>query len=193
MIYAKYDKTTGSVLGHYAPDIHPALFDASGNPLSDDMVALTEDQHQASIIGGIRIVSGVPTPYIYQPSIEELRQVKLIWVSQQVAENITDGFTSAAAGVPATYDSQEVDQDNIKTLYIASQNPSFGTVQVRAVVAGQNTKSILTHTPAQMQTLVSDMARHVSTCKAHGWELQAAVANATSASDLDALAWPSEE
>jgi len=192
MIYAKYDKTTGQVLGHYTPDIHPALFDANESPLADDLVALTPEQHQRSIYGGIQIVSGVPTDYVYQPSIEELRAVKLGWVDSQVAEHITAGFISSASGVTATYDSEEVDQDNIKTLYIASQDPSFGAIPVRAVVSGQTAKSVLMHTPAQLQTLVSDMARHISTCKMRGWSLQSAVAQASSALELDSLAWDEE-
>ena len=72
MIFAKYDKTTGQILGHYTPEIHASMFD-QGNPLSDDLIALTPEQHNLSVYGCLKIIDGVATEYTPEPSPEEAK------------------------------------------------------------------------------------------------------------------------
>lgn len=124
------------------------------------------------------------------------KSAKLAQVDTWTAAAITGGFTSAATGVSARYDSEQVDQDNIKTMYLASLSSAFetdvtyaGHIPIRARAEGATAKTVLLHDKAQMQTLVDDMARHIGACKKRGWEMQSAVAAATTAAELDEIAW----
>lgn len=130
-------------------------------------------------------------------SLDATRNAKLQQIDTWTATAITSGFTSAATGITATYDSTEADQQNIMLMLQAAQTADFAThpiykgqIPIRAVPKGQTSKVVLQHSAAQMQQLVIDMALHIGACKQKGWQLQEAVAAAETAEELEAIKWP---
>lgn len=129
--------------------------------------------------------------------IEKMCAEKLQIIDTWTATAITSGFTSAATGVTATYDSAEADQQNIMLMLQAAQTADFAThtvykgqIPIRAVPEGQSSKVVLQHNAAQMQQVVIDMALHIGTCKQKGWLLQEAVTAAKTAEELESIKWP---
>lgn len=129
--------------------------------------------------------------------LEESRNTKLQQVDTWTASAITSGFISAAAGVIATYDSTEADQQNIMLMLQAAQNANFAThpvyngkIPIRAVPEGQFSKVVLQHNAAQIQQLVIDMALHIGACKQTGWKLQEEAAAAKTIEEIHAIKWP---
>ncbi len=130
-------------------------------------------------------------------AISVLRAEKLQQIDTWTATAITSGFTSAATGITAVYDSTEADQQNIMLMLQAAQTADFaihpiykGQIPIRAVPEGQTSKVVLQHNAAQLQQVVIDMALHIGVCKQKGWQLQAAVAEAETAEKLEAIEWP---
>ncbi len=130
-------------------------------------------------------------------SLEDLKPAKLQQVETWTASAITSGFISAAAGVIATYDSTEADQQNIMLMLQAAQNANFAThpvykgkIPIRAVPEGQFSKVVLQLNAAQMQQLVIDMALHIGACKQTGWKLQEEAAAAKTVEEIHAIKWP---
>jgi hypothetical protein len=130
-------------------------------------------------------------------NLEESKTAKLQRVDTWTATAITSGFTSAATGTTATYDSTEADQQNIMLMLQAAQTADFAThpiykgqIPIRAVPEGQDSKVILQHNATQMQQLVIDMALHIGACKQKGWQLQEAVTAAEITEELEAIEWP---
>lgn len=130
-------------------------------------------------------------------STKELKTIKLQQIDTWTATAITSGFTSAAAGITAVYDSTEADQQNIMLMLQAAQTPDFAThpiykgqIPIRAVPEGQSSKFVLQHNTSQMQQVVIDMALHIGACKQKGWQLQQEVAEAETVEELDHIAWP---
>lgn len=133
----------------------------------------------------------------YAPTLEEVKTAKLQQVDTWTATAITGGFSSAATGITALYDSTEADQQNIMLMLQAAQTADFAThpvykgqIPIRAVPEGQTSKVVLQHNAAQMQQLVINMALHIGVCKQKGWQLQEAVAAAETAEEMDDIAWP---
>lgn len=130
-------------------------------------------------------------------SAEELKTTMLQQIDTWTATAITSGFTSAATGVTAVYDSTEADQQNIMLMLQAAQTADFAThpvykgqVPIRAVPEGQFSKVVLQHNTSQMQQVVIDMALHIGACKQKGWQLQQAAAEAKTVEELERIAWP---
>lgn len=84
-MYAKYDKQTGQILGHYSLDIHTNMFDNDGLPLSDDMMLLTDDEWQLSVQGYIKIVDGKAVEFEPVISLVDLKVAKLEEIKQQIS------------------------------------------------------------------------------------------------------------
>lgn len=129
--------------------------------------------------------------------IEKIRAEKIQQIDTWTATAITGGFTSAATGTTATYDSAEADQQNIMLMLQAAQTADFAThpiykgqIPIRAVPEGQTGKVILQHNAAQMQQVVIDMALHIGASKQKGWLLQEAVTAAETVEGLEAIEWP---
>jgi len=87
--------------------------------------------------------------------IEKIRAEKIQQIDTWTATAITGGFTSAATGTTATYDSAEADQQNIMLMLQAAQTADFAThpiykgqIPIRAVPEGQTGKVILQHNAA---------------------------------------------
>lgn len=187
-----------------------ALFDNQGNRITTyvegihetipaEAIAITEEEQQLYCTGEyMRGEDGKPVKRpAYVPALKELKANKLQQVDTWTATAITSGFTSAATGATATYDSTEADQQNIMLMLQAAQTADFAThpvykgqIPIRAVPAGQTSKVVLQHSAAQMQQLVIDMALHIGTCKQKGWLLQEAVAAAETVEEIDAIKWP---
>ena len=158
-------------------------------------IELIDITNVANVQEGYDYINGVfVDPYVF--NLQEEIDNKLEWVSRQVESHIINGFKSSAVGTLNTYDSQIVDQDNIKLMHQASLSPNFdtdpvyqGQVPIRAIPDCQTDKVILMHNKAQLQLLIDDMARHIGACKVRGWQLQDQVNAATTKEELDAIVW----
>jgi hypothetical protein len=129
--------------------------------------------------------------------LEKAKAAKLLQIDTWTAQHITARFVSSAVGTPNTYDSEQVDQENIKLMHQASLSPSFdtdlvyqGQVPIRAIPERATEKVILMHNKTQLQSLIDDMARHIGSCKKQGWDLQVQVAVATTVTEVEAIIWP---
>ena len=133
----------------------------------------------------------------YVPTLDEQKVVRLQQIDTWTAASITGGFVSLASDQAAKYDSDKDDQSNLMLMLQAAQSPDFAThpiyqgkIPLRAVPVGQTEKVVLQHDATQMRQVVDDMALHIGACKQKGWQLQAAVAAATTAEEVEAIKWP---
>lgn len=129
-------------------------------------------------------------------ALEIARADKLCFISNTAKDAYTGGFTSAATGITLIYDSQEDDQNNLKTLFIVTLSESFSTdplyngfVTIRAKESTNGEKSKYLHTKDQMSVLVLDLAKHISTIKDKVWELQEKTKAATTITELEGINW----
>lgn len=168
------------------------IYQVKFNPLHIELVNITG---MVDIVAGLGYKDG--QFYVIDAfNLDEAKVTKLKFVDSQVESHIVNGFQSSASGSKHTYDSQVVDQDNIKLMHQASLSPDFdtdpiyqGQVPIRAIPDGQTDKVILMHNKAQLQLLIDDMARHIGACKMRGWQLQDQVNAATTKEELDVIVW----
>ena len=170
------------------------------NGIPKEAIEITDEEQELYATGLYMrdVVTALPVLIPEQgPTLEELKKNKLADTDRWTASAITGGFTSAATGITAKYDSTEADQQNIMLMLQAAQTADFAThpiykgkIPIRAVLEGQTSKVVLQHNAAQMQQVVIDMALHIGTCKQKGWLLQEAVAAAKTAEELGAITWP---
>lgn len=191
-MYQAHYTADGTIKGFYIVGLHPNI--------PTPTLEITTEQHADYFARGQnhRVIEGV---WMYvepeEPTPEEQQAAKLQEIDTWTAQHITGGFVSSALGASHTYDSEQVDQDNIKLMHAASMSPSFetdptyqGHVPIRAIPVGQTVKVVLMHNKTQLQALIDDMARHIGSCKQIGWQLQATVAAATTKEELNVIVWP---
>lgn len=128
-------------------------------------------------------------------TLEEKKSAKLEEVLLWTSKNIEDGFTSLASGESRYYDSKQEDQNAYYIAYMASQSPDFethpvykGKIPVRCRLVKEtpfDKKEIVYLSKEQLQKLIDDLAIHIATCKAKGWELQNLVNNAKSEEEVN--------
>ena len=138
----------------------------------------------------------LPLPAPVESSLEVLKADKLLFISNTARDAYTNGFTSSATGSALIYDSQEDDQNNIKTLFLISLSSNFATdplymgyvtLRAREEAGGEKLKYL--HSKEQMEVLVGDLAKHISTIKENVWNLQDKVKAANTKEDLDKVNW----
>lgn len=170
-----------------------------GNPVDGYIQSETQiDTINNRYIGGTwqKVVNPVAIVLQNEPTLEDEKSLKLSMIDSWIAIAITNGFLSRASGITYLYDSEQVDQENIKLMHQASLDPTFdtdpvyqGQVPIRGVPEGEVSKEIVMHSKSQLQALISDLARHIGACKVRGWQLQAEVAAATTQEELEAIVW----
>jgi len=137
--------------------------------------------------------------------LTQAQQQQLAILDLAAANAYTAGFTSTATGTELWYDSDTDSQTVINRQYqIALNNPSVysattfftgapvGTTPVRSKInqaALDSTKIVNYLTASQMVQLGNDLAVAWSAVKAHLWEQQAAVNNATTVTAVQAINW----
>lgn len=190
--------------------MYKAIFDSRGNRITSyrtdihtnipsEAIEISDaDQALYATNEYIRGADGRPQlkpPYV--PTLDELKAAKLLEIDTWTAQHITTGFVSTAAGAPHKYDSEKEDQQNLILMLQAALSADFAThpvyqghIPIRAIPEGQAEKIILQHDAAQIQAVVNDMSRHIGSCKQIGWQLQAAVAAATTKEELNVIVWP---
>ena len=138
----------------------------------------------------------IPLPTPVESTLEVLKADKLLFISNTARDAYTGGFTSSATGPTLLYDSQEDDQNNIKTLFLISLSSNFSTdplymgyvtIRAREVAGGDKIKYL--HSKKQIEVLVEDLAKHISTIKEKVWNLQDQVKAANTKESLDKVNW----
>lgn len=170
------------------------------NDIPVEAIEITNEEQELYATGLYMrdVVTALPVLIPEQgPTLVEFKKNKLADIDRWTASAITDGFTSAATEVTATYDSTEADQQNIMLMLQAAQTTDFAThpvykgqIPIRAVPEGQTSKVVFHHNAEQMQQVVIDMALHIGMCKQKGWKLQEAVAAAETVEEIEAIKWP---
>ena len=127
-----------------------------------------------------------------EPTLDELKSLKLAEVDAWTAHKITGGFISEATGEPVTYDSDKDTQLtmqgialNVNTEQFAEKYPKGCPVRGYAVDA--KVKSIYWLNAQQVLNWCADLSMHIGTCKQDGWAKQAEVQAAQSKEDLDKI------
>lgn len=127
-----------------------------------------------------------------EPTLDELKSLKLAEVDTWTAHKIIGGFTSSCSGEPVRYDSDKDTQLtmqgialNVGSEQFAQQYPAG--CPVRGYVDGADTKTVLFLTAEQVLEWCADLSMHIGACKQQGWIKQAQVEAALSKEDLDAI------
>lgn len=195
-----------------------ALFDEQGNRVTTyiegihetiprEAIAITEEEQNLYATNQyIRGEDGKPVKRpAYVPTLEKLKASKLVEMSNAAASAYVSGFYSAASGVKLYYDSEIEDQNLISGVYARTKEPDWKTKERypgvapagKAPIRARPRKDSLTADKTvqlldaeELKVLVDDLDSHLYTVKAMHWQLQAAVAVAETAEEIDAIKWP---
>lgn len=132
------------------------------------------------------------TVKVVEPTIEELKENKLIEINYWTECKIINGFTSSCSGQAVKYDSDKDTQLTMQGIALNVDTPLFAEkypqgCPVRGYAEGESTKTIFWLTPEQVMQWQADLSIHIGTCKQQGWLKQDEVAKATSKEDLDKI------
>lgn len=176
-------------------------------PIPEGFIPITADEQSLySSNLYIRGEDGQPVEKpIETPSLAMLKTRKLSTLERAAAKAYISGFYSTASGEKLYYDSEEEDQTLINGVYARTKEPDWETKERysgvapagKAPIRARPTKeSPATDKTVQilntegLKTLVDDLDSHLYTVKATHWQLQAAVATAETAEELEAIVWP---
>lgn len=166
--------------------------------LEKGFVLITEEDYQLLIgnIDGHEYIHNSDGSYSKyespEPTLEELKAIKLSEVDVWTESKITGGFISECTGEIVRYDS---DKDTQLTMQCIALNVSTERFKneypdgcpVRGYKDGETVKTIQYLNASQVYTWCADLSSHVGACKQQGWSKQAEVAAALSKEDLDAI------
>lgn len=131
---------------------------------------------------------------ILEESLTNAKANKLSESKGWTAAEIIGGFWSSASGTRCKYDSDDNDQDNLKLMQSICHSEAFatdpeyqGVIPIRAVPEGATDKTVLYLTPAQMDTLIEDLARHIGACKKRGWQRESEIKALTTVAQVKAF------
>ena len=166
--------------------------------LEKGFVLITEEDYQLLIgnIDGHEYIHNSDGSYSKyespEPTLEELKAIKLSEVDVWTESKITGGFISECTGEIVRYDS---DKDTQLTMQCIALNVSTERFKneypdgcpVRGYKDGETVKTIQYLNAAQVYRWCADLSSYVGACKQRGWSKQAEVAAALSKEDLDAI------
>lgn len=168
--------------------------------LEKGFVLITEEDYQLLIgnVDGkeyIRNADGTYSEYTSpEPTLEELKAIKLSEVDAWTERKITGGFTSRCTGSPVRYDSDRDTQNTVSsdlnTIYLSPEkfNENFPNgYPMRGYPENANIKQVYFLTKEQLLQWNVDLGLHRGTCKQNGWVKQAQVEAALSKEELDAI------
>lgn len=127
-----------------------------------------------------------------EPTLEELKAIKLSEVDAWTERKITGGFISECTGEIVRYDSDKDTQLTMQGIALNVSTERFKNeypdgCPVRGYKEGETVKTIQYLNASQVYTWCADLSSHVGACKQQGWSKQAEVAAALSKEDLDAI------
>lgn len=129
-----------------------------------------------------------------EPTLEELKAIKLSEVDAWTESKITGGFISECTGEIVRYDSDKDTQltvsSDLNTINSALDKFSEHYPEgypMRGYPEGRLDKSVYYLSVEQLIKWNVDLGLHRGKCKQQGWEKQAEVAAALSKEDLDAI------
>lgn len=127
-----------------------------------------------------------------EPTLEELKAIKLAEVDAWAEGKITGGFTSECTGEIVRYDSDKDTQLTMQGIALNVSTERFKNeypdgCPVRGYKEGETIKTIQYLNASQVYTWCADLSSHVGACKQQGWSKQAEVAAALSKEELDAI------
>ena len=127
-----------------------------------------------------------------EPTLEELKAIKLSEVDVWTESKITGGFISECTGEIVRYDSDKDTQLTMQGIALNVSTERFKNeypdgCPVRGYKDGETVKTIQYLNASQVYTWCADLSSHVGACKQQGWSKQAEVAAALSKEDLDAI------
>ena len=168
--------------------------------LEKGFVLITEEDYQLLIgnVDGkeyIRNADGTYSEYTSpEPTLEELKAIKLSEVDAWTERKITGGFISECTGEIVKYDSDKDTQltvsSDLNTINSALDKFSEHYPEgypMRGYPEGRLDKSVYYLSVEQLIKWNVDLGLHRGKCKQQGWEKQAEVAAALSKEDLDAI------
>lgn len=166
--------------------------------LEKGFVLITEEDYQLLIgnVDGkeyIRNADGTYSEYTSpEPTLEELKAIKLSEVDAWTERKITGGFTSECSGELVRYDSDKDTQLTMQGIALNVNTDRFAVeyptgCPVRGYADRSAVKTIFYLTPEQVFEWCADLSTHIGTCKQAGWNKQAEVNAAQSKEELDAI------
>ena len=166
--------------------------------LEKGFVLITEEDYQLLIgnIDGHEYIHNSDGSYSKyespEPTLEELKAIKLSEVDAWTESKITGGFISECTGEIVRYDSDKDTQLTMQGIALNVSTERFKNeypdgCPVRGYKEGENVKTIQYLNASQVYTWCADLSSHVGACKQQGWSKQAEVAAALSKEDLDAI------
>lgn len=166
--------------------------------LEKGFVLITEEDYQLLIgnIDGHEYIHNSDGSYSKyespEPTLEELKAIKLSEVDAWTERKITGGFISECTGEIVRYDSDKDTQLTMQGIALNVSTERFKNeypdgCPVRGYKEGENVKTIQYLNASQVYTWCADLSSHVGACKQQGWSKQAEVAAALSKEDLDAI------
>lgn len=168
--------------------------------LEKGFVLITEEDYQLLIgnVDGkeyIRDADGTYSEYTSpEPTLEELKAIKLSEVDAWTESKITGGFISECTGEIVRYDSDKDTQltvsSDLNTINSALDKFSEHYPEgypMRGYPEGRLDKSVYYLSVEQLIKWNVDLGLHRGKCKQQGWEKQAEVAAALSKEELDAI------
>ena len=132
-----------------------------------------------------------PEPEL-EPTLEELKSLKLAEVDAWTAHKITGGFISSCSGEPVTYDSDKDTQLTMQGIALNVNSELFAEkyptgCPVRGYAEGSDTKQVYMLNPEQVMLWQADLSIHIGDCKQAGWVKQAEVQAAQTKEDLEKI------
>ena len=166
--------------------------------LEKGFVLITEEDYQLLIgnIDGHEYIHNSDGSYSKyespEPTLEELKAIKLSEVDVWTESKITGGFISECTGEIVRYDSDKDTQITMQGIALNVSTERFKNeypdgCPVRGYKDGETVKTIQYLNASQVYTWCADLSSHVGACKQQGWSKQAEVAAALSKEDLDAI------
>lgn len=168
--------------------------------LEKGFVLITEEDYQLLIgnVDGkeyIRNADGTYSEYTSpEPTLEELKAIKLSEVDAWTERKITGGFISECTGEIVRYDSDKDTQltvsSDLNTINSALDKFSEHYPEgypMRGYPEGRLDKSVYYLSVEQLIKWNVDLGLHRGKCKQQGWSKQAEVAAASSKEELDAI------
>lgn len=166
--------------------------------LEKGFVLITEEDYQLLIgnIDGHEYIHNSDGSYSKyespEPTLEELKAIKLSEVDAWTERKITGGFISECTGEIVRYDSDKDTQLTMQGIALNVSTERFKNeypdgCPVRGYKEGETIKTIQYLNASQVYTWCADLSSHVGACKQQGWSKQAEVAAALSKEELDAI------
>ena len=182
-IFAKYN-AAGEITGHYTQEIHESMFDADGAPLTSDLVQLTDEQHQLSMAGRLRVVNGVPEEYVYTPTLDELKTAK--WEKIKATRDAEERSPLPYMGALFDFDDTSSERLNWALEAARSAQALGATFSVNWTTADNAT---ITMTASDIIGLPIAVAQRSDALHQKARALRAAIDAATTAEEVAAVSW----